>query len=44
MFLTEDLLKRMIQELHDDYLTKVPRTADAPASDAALAMDALPDE
>lgn len=44
MFLTEDLLKRMIQEIHDDYLTQVPGTADAPASDAELAMDALTDE
>ena len=44
MLLTEDLLKSMIQEIHDDYLTKVPSTADAPASDEELAMDALTDE
>ena len=44
MFLTEDLLKRMIQEIHDDYLTKVPGTAEAPPTDAELAMDAFTDE
>tara|TARA_B100000131_G_scaffold263412_1_gene260220 strand:+ start:3533 stop:3976 length:444 start_codon:yes stop_codon:yes gene_type:complete len=47
MFLTEDLLKRMIQEINDDYLTQVPSTADTvnhPPSDAEIAMDALTDE
>ena len=44
MFLTEDLLKRMIQEIHDDYLTKVPGDYDTPPTDAEIEMDALTDE
>lgn len=44
MFLTEDLLKRMIQEINDDYLTQLPGSAEPAASDAELAMDALTSE
>jgi len=44
MFLTEDLLKRMIQEINDDYLTQLPGSAEPEASDAELAMDALTSE
>lgn len=50
MFLTEDLLKRMIQEINDDYLTKLPGTGPGedpygePVSDAEAAMDALTSE
>ena len=46
MFLTEDLLKRMIQEIHDDYLTQLPGTEvgsdwEGPPSDEEMAMDAF---
>ncbi len=44
MFLTEDLLKRMIQEINDDYLTQVPADYESPPSEAELAMDQLTDE
>lgn len=44
MFLTEDLLKRMIQEINDDYLTQIPADYETPASEAELAMDKLTDE
>ena len=50
MFLTEDLLKRMIQEINDDYLTKLPGIDATQAgeqyepSEAETAMDALTSE
>jgi hypothetical protein len=49
MFLTEDLLKRMIQEINDDYLTKLPGTDPGEdwhgiPGDSEVSMDALTSE
>jgi len=41
MFLTEDLLKKLISEIRDEYLTQLPSTADAPISDTEASMDAF---
>lgn len=46
MFLTEDLLKRMIREISDEYLTQLPGTEvgsewDGEVSDAERSMDAF---
>jgi hypothetical protein len=41
MFLNEDLLKTMIQEINDEYLTQLPPDTDTPASSEELAMDAF---
>ncbi len=39
MFLTNKMLRQMIAEIKDDYLTQLPNTADAPVSAAEEAME-----
>lgn len=41
MFLTDKMLKQMITEIKDDYLTQLPSTADAPVSASEESMEAF---
>ena len=39
MFITDKILRRMIAEIKDDYLTQLPDTADAPLAPGEEAME-----
>ena len=41
MFMTDKMLRQMIAEIRDDYLTQLPDTADAPLAAGEEAMEAF---